>query len=114
MPRPTSQQQSPKTNASKPAPWPYKAAGVLEDTLVRFSTIDGWARKIDKSHASIDEMAQIGLAAAATGNHDLVRQAFNDIRNAAANTRHYSADIRGKTGEGTAALVGARDGRYEG
>lgn len=113
MPRPT-QQQSPRTNASKPAPWPYKAAGVLDDTLVRFSTIDGWARKIDKAHVSIDEMAQIGLQAAATGNHDLVRQAFNDIRAATASTRHYSADIRGKTGEGTAALVGARDGRYEG
>ena len=111
MPRPTT--QAPKTNASKPAPWPYKAAGVLDDTLVRLHSVDGWARKIDKAHVSIDEMAQIGLQAAATGNHDLVRQAFNDIRAATASTRHYCADIRIKTGEGKTALVGARDGRYE-
>jgi len=111
MPRPTSQQ--PKTNAAKPAPWPYKAAGVLTDTLVRLASIDGWARKIDKQHASIDEMAQIGLQAAATGNHDLVRQAFNDIRSATANTRHHCVDIRGKVAESQKALSDARDGRYE-
>mgnify|MGYP000935830924 CR=1 FL=1 len=113
MPRPTSQ-QSPRTNANKPAPWPYKAAGVLDDTLVRLSTIDGWARKVDKAHADIDELAQIGLTAAQTGNHELVRQAFSDIRSATANTRHYCVDIRNKAGEAKAALAGARDGRYEG
>jgi len=113
MPRPTSQ-QSPRTNAAKPAPWPYKAAGVLTDTLVRLASIDGWARKMDKQHADIDAMAQIGLQAAATGNHELVRQALNDIRNSTANTRHYCADIRTTVGEAKAALAGARDGRYEG
>lgn len=112
MPRPTSQ-QSPRTNAAKPAPWPYKAAGVLDDTLVRLHSIDGWAKRIDKQHADIDELAQIGLTAAATGNHDLVRQALNDIRRSTASTRHYCVDIRSTVGEAKNALNGARDGRYE-
>lgn len=110
MPRPTSQPA--KTNAAKPAPWPYRAAGVLTDTLVRLTSIDGWARKIDRQHAAIDELAQIGLTAAATGNHELVRQALNDIRRATASTRHYCADIRSTAGEAKNALAGARDGRY--
>ncbi len=112
MPRPTSQQ--PKTNAAKPAPWPYKAAGVLDDTLVRLHSIDGWAKRIDKAYVDIDDLAQIGLAAAATGNHELVRQAFNDIRRTAANTRHYCVDQRSTVGEASKALNNARDGRYEG
>ena len=111
MPRPTT--QAPKTNASKPAPWPYKAAGVLDDTLVRLHSVDGWARKIDRHHADIDELAQIGLTAAQTGNHELVRQALNDIRRSTASTRHYCADIRSTVGEAKNALNGARDGRYE-
>lgn len=112
MPRPTSQQ--PKTNAAKPAPWPYKAAGVLDDTLVRLTDIDGWAKRINRAHADIDALAEVGLAAAATGNHELVRQAFNDIRRTAASTRHYCVDIRDKVGEAKNALNNARDGRYEG
>jgi len=112
MPRPTSQ-QSPRTNAAKPAPWPYKALGVLDDTLVRLHSIDGWAKRIDKHHSDIDELAQIGLTAAATGNHELVRQALNDIRRSTASTRHYCADIRSTVGEAKNALNGARDGRYE-
>lgn len=112
MPRPTSQ-QSPKTNAKTAAAWPYKAAGVLDDTLVRLHSIDGWARKVDRAHADIDDLAQIGLTAAATGNHELVRQALNDIRRSTASTRHYCADIRSTVGEAKNALNGARDGRYE-
>lgn len=114
MPRPTSQQRSPKTNADKPGRWPYKAAGVLDDTLIRLADIEGYAQKIDRQHKDIDDLALIGLTAAKTGNHDLVRQAFNDIRSATANTRHYCVDIRNKAGEAKAALAGARDGRYEG
>lgn len=112
MPRPTSQQPR-KTNAAKPAPWPYKAAGVLDDTLVRLHSIDGWAKRMDKQHADIDDLAQIGLTAAATGNHELVRQVLNDIRSSTASTRHYCADIRSTVGEAKNALNGARDGRYE-
>ncbi len=113
MPRPTSQ-QSPKTNAKAAAPWPYKAAGVLDDTLVRLHSIDGWARKVDRAHADIDDLAQIGLTAAATGNHELVRQALNDIRRSTANTRHYCVDIREAVTAAQKALNNARDGRYEG
>ena len=114
MPRPTSQQRSPKTNADKPGRWPYKAAGVLDDTLIRLADIEGYEQKIDRQHKDIDDLALIGLTAAKTGNHDLVRQAFNDIRNATINTRHYCVDIRGRVAASQKALNDARDGRYEG
>lgn len=105
-------QPSPKTNAAKPKPWPYKADGVRLDTIARLGDIDGYAKRINRAHADIDGVAERGLLAAQTGNWDLVRQAFADIRRDTADVRHWCADIRTKAGEAREALVAAAAGNY--
>lgn len=105
-------QPAKRTNAAKPQPWPRRALWVLEDTLARLSTIEGYARKMDKAAADIDELAAQGAEAVKTGNWILAAQLFHDIRRDTANQRHICASIRTKAGEGGQALAGARAGEY--
>lgn len=106
-------QPSKKTNAAKPQPWPRRALWVLEDTLARLSVIEGYAKKMDKAAADIDDLAAQGAEAVRAGNWMLAAQLFHDIRRDTANQRHICASIRTKSGEGGQALAGARVGEYE-
>jgi hypothetical protein len=102
----------PNNKAKRPAPWPRRALGALEDTQSLLSDITRMSNSIDRQTSAIYDAAVLGADAVESGNLRLAAEIFNNIQQRTASQRHANATILGAAGKAAAALAAARVGEY--
>jgi hypothetical protein len=109
---PRTSKPSPNTRPQKPAPWPKRALGVLENVQSLLSDITKMSNSIDRQTSAIYDAAVLGADAVQNGNLRLAAEIFNNIQQRTATQRHANATILGAAGKAAAALAAARVGEY--